>query len=148
MTAHLGTIVFKAKGQQIPDKYLEKVMAANPSGVGFALRENDDDKFVSLQVGGGTFPLKEVQEIQTTFKDNDLFFFFHNYPEKYKEEDLQPFILFKDKADKALLVGMAEGDFSNYIPNGSDHSNEYSPCSTSISFPNSVVCSKTSPLIT
>lgn len=124
MSAHKGTIVRISAGHMLPNAYAEKLLKANPSAVGYAFRDGDD-KFVSVESGGGLFDVKQIEEINDAFKDNEMFMMFMNYPEKFKEEDLQPFTLLKNDKGSPVLVGFATGKFNNFIPSGSDHSNEY-----------------------
>ena len=129
-----GTIVFKKKELLIPEGYLDAVLKAMPSGVGYAYHDHSDKKpNLYVERGNGKNEVKDIMNVQNDTVDNEVLFWFTLGDHEIADEDLQPFVVLGKEViqDGGIdpyschAVGFAEGDFFNYIPTGSDHSNEY-----------------------
>src|SRR6202021_740036 len=115
VTSHKSIVSFVAAGHTMPDEMIVKLLKANPSGIGYALRDAGD---AHVAIERGQAELKDIKEIQEAFKAVDLYFSFMDYPKDSPESCLQPFVLFKDKKDQPTMVGFATGQFNNFIPDG------------------------------
>lgn len=117
---HTGTYGVKNTKGLIPQELLELILKNNTSGMGVASARIDG----FVQSGVGKPVLEELTAFQEQYKDHTILFHFFESVEDMKAEDIQPFIILKDDADKPLLAAFLEGPFDRHKDDGG-HTPEY-----------------------
>lgn len=123
---HKGVILVKKAGSLVPKDILTKVLERYPDCVGAATVDNGELTVVK-NTSGRT--VEETIEWMEIVKDAPAVFRFGSLPDKYNEDDLQPFNIFsKTGGDGTIipeLIAFVEGDFSAYAQDKSEHSDTF-----------------------
>lgn len=124
--ANSATIVHVKPGQIAPKEYLEVVRTQCPTAFGFAGRENG--KLV-CETMPKQITMAELDELQKSFKDEDLVMYFGNLPNATLPDDIQPwgmnYEVEGEKEPKYSLLMFFEGMFDKYSDIDKKHTAEY-----------------------
>lgn len=122
MSTHHKTLLVVRHPGKTPDKaLLEHVLKEYPTATGMAVAENG-----TLQADGykEAATADAVLEVCGRYPNSPIVMSFCNFPEKFKDDDIPPFIVLGEK-DNPSLVLFAEGDFANYKKDNSEHSEAF-----------------------
>lgn len=120
-----GTIVQRKAGTFIPNEYLEKVLAANPTCWGAATVKDGE---LHLNSSDEATDLEFIQEAMKLWVDQDITFYFGSADAALSAVDIPPYILIVKKEGEEeipLIVGFFDGNFPAYDKGGSSHPPEY-----------------------
>lgn len=124
--AHTGTFAAKLPNYKFPKDYLDRVIAANPTCFGYAVK-----------VPGGVI-LERADEpgsadvlLDSEFDDKFMMVYFGNFDAGYKTDDIQPFPIIVDN-DGPVVSAFIEGDY-DFSEEDNGHSHAFSLCNDSLS---------------
>lgn len=116
-----GIIWTEAKGQSAPKSWLEHVTEMFPTCSGLAVVMGTD--LIVDRLSGKT-TVASLETLQAKTKDELVVYHMANYPEGIpNEDDFQPFSLLMNEKDEPMLVGFAEGTWTD-VPD-SAHTQEW-----------------------
>ena len=126
-----GTIIVKNAGHLIPTAFLEHALKQFPTLVSIA--SATDGKF---ETDGmlKDHTIVELDEWNQLFKDQDMIMYLGEYPDKFPEDTVPPFVLVSEKVmikgekepiDEPKLLLFTDGEFNDYAQTNSTHSGAF-----------------------
>jgi hypothetical protein len=116
---HSGVIIGKRRGQLISTTYLTKAIEENASALGFAILAQGSPELLVTYVNEKV-DVADINTIQEKNKANTMVLWLGDG--QFLKNDVQPYVILKNKAGKPSLVGFLEGDFPTYAEEGSAYS--------------------------
>ena len=117
----MGKVIYKKKGELIPEQLLEKLFFGKPTLVDCCVV--DQGKFTFAHPDRAD-SIEEFKKIMEVFKDYAIMYFF-GYDAEYLTDDRQPFVLVRNSKDQPILAVSMQGDFSPYHDEKSAHTDEF-----------------------
>jgi hypothetical protein len=118
----MGVIVVQSKGKAVPKAFIEVVVKNNNACTGLALVEEGKGRVdFAREPAIGT--ADSIMELLETVRDSDSMHYYGSG--EYHTDDIPPQVLLTDSKGNAILVCMAEGDFSNWGEAESAHSDAW-----------------------
>jgi len=117
----MGKIIYKKKGELVPDQLLEKLFHGKPTLVDLCMVDQGALQFAHPD---NVDNMEEFKRIMEVFKDYATICFF-GYDAEYLTDDRQPFVLVRNSKDQPVLAVCMQGDFSPYHDEKSAHSDEF-----------------------
>lgn len=117
-----SVIVFKNKGQIVPEDFWDKALPMYGKAASVALIEKD---LIVFPFEEGEINLENMQGLCEAHKDKALMFFMADYETGFQKDSLQPFVLISNKDNKPVLTVTMQGAFNQYEQPKGSHSNSF-----------------------
>lgn len=117
-----SVIVFKNKGQIVPEDFWNRALPLYGKAASVALIEKD---LLVFPFEKEEINLENVQGLCEAHKDKALMFFLADFEDGYQKDSLQPFVLISNKDNKPVLTVTMQGTFNQYEQPKGSHSNSF-----------------------
>ena len=117
----MGKVVYKKKGELIPEQLLDKLFFGKPTLVDCCVVDQGKFTFAHPDKVDSKEEFKKIMEV---FKDYPIMYFF-GYSAEYLTDDRQPFVLVRNSKDQPILAVCMQGDFRPYYDEKSAHTDEF-----------------------